>query len=63
MTGFYKFDGFLIGPVNHIYNANYEFHIENLNQYTLPHDGWYYFENEEDAKNFFGIEEETDESL
>lgn len=58
-NGFYKYDGGgLFGPSTKVYNANYELFVENLEQYTLPIDGWYYFESEELAKEFFGIEEE-----
>lgn len=61
MSGFYKLDGHLIGPVNNVYNKDYEFHIENADQYDLPHDGWHYFETEESAKEYFGIEDEEEQ--
>ena len=30
-------------------------HVDFLETYTLPIDGWYYFATEEEAKNFFNI--------
>lgn len=30
-------------------------HLDFLDTYTFPVDGWYYFATEEEAKNFFGI--------
>lgn len=31
-------------------------HIDLLAQLSLPYEGWYYFETEEEAKAFFNIE-------
>lgn len=31
--------------------------IDDLPLLQLPHEGWYYFETEQEAKNFFGITE------
>lgn len=33
-------------------------HPEITDMTTLPIDGWYWFETEEEAKTFFGIKEE-----
>lgn len=30
-------------------------HLDFLDTYTFPVDGWYYFETEEEAKAFFNI--------
>lgn len=30
-------------------------HIDITDLSTLPYEGWYYFETEEEAKNFFNI--------
>jgi hypothetical protein len=32
-------------------------HKDFLDTYTFPIDGWYYFETEQEAKDFFGITE------
>lgn len=31
-------------------------HPDHLDEVTLPHDGWYYFETEEEANTFFNIQ-------
>ena len=63
-NGFYKYESeTLFGPGRRIYNANYELLIEDKDQYALPIDGWYYFESEELAKEFFGIEDEEEQIL
>lgn len=33
--------------------------IDTINQYTLPYDGWYYFDTIEEAKLFFNISDES----
>ena len=30
---------------------------DTINEVELPHDGWHYFETEQEAKDFFGITE------
>ena len=54
--GFYKFDNgaLLYGP-NYVLNANYELRKETHYQNTYPVDGWYWFDSEVDAKDYFGI--------
>lgn len=54
--GFYKFtnDELFYGP-NFVSNANYELITVNHEQYSYPVDGWYYFESEELAREFFGL--------
>lgn len=59
--GFYKYDNeVLIGPANNVYNSAYELRTTNLEEYSLPVDGWHYFESEDAAKEFFGIEDIED---
>lgn len=55
MKGFFKQDGdeLLFAP-NFIINKNYELKIDSFSEYNYPVDGWFYFESEEEAKNFFG---------
>jgi hypothetical protein len=54
--GFYKFtdEELFYGP-NFVSNANYELIISNHEEYSYPIDGWYYFESEELAREFFGL--------
>lgn len=30
-------------------------HPEHLDEVTLPYEGWYWFDTEEEAKTFFGL--------
>ena len=32
-------------------------HLDYMGEVELPHEGWYFFETEEEAKNFFDIKE------
>lgn len=66
MSGFYKNDGgaVLNGP-NFVLNANYELRAETKDDHEYPTDGWYWFDTQEEAYSFFGIElpeENTPES-
>lgn len=58
-SGFYKLDGevLLYGP-HFVLNANYELRKETHSEHSYPVDGWYWFETEQEAKDFFGIVEE-----
>jgi hypothetical protein len=49
---FYKLDweDLLYAP-NFVLNKDYELKIENKDNYDYPVWGWYYFENEEIARN------------
>lgn len=55
---FYKLfdDGLHSGPFVH-YPDGTLLHPDVTDLTTLPIDGWYYFETEEEAKNFFNITE------
>lgn len=57
-SGFYKFDGDLIYGPNFVLHKDFELHIETKDQHTYPIDGWYWFDSEKQAKDFFGIVEE-----
>lgn len=59
-SGFYKLDGVLLYGPNFVLNANYELRKETKDQYTYPTDGWYWFDTEEEAYSFFGIEPQTE---
>ena len=55
---FYKNDNWtLLYWPNFVLNINYELKKEKKDEYTYPVDGWYWFENEDEAKEFLGIEE------
>lgn len=58
-SGFYKLDGevLLYGP-HFVLNANYELRKETHSEHSYPVDGWYWFDTEQEAKDFFGIVEE-----
>lgn len=54
-SGFYKLDGELLYGPNFVLNANYELRKETHTKYTYPVDGWYWFDTEEQAREFFGL--------
>lgn len=61
--GFYKIQrqSILDEPVvlyapNFVLNKDYELRIDNYESYSYPVDGWYYFDNEINAYNFFGLD-------
>ena len=55
-SGFYKLDGeILLYAPNFVLNANYELRKETHTEHTYPIDGWYWFDTEQEAKDFFGI--------
>jgi hypothetical protein len=53
--GFYKLDGILCYGPNFVLNAQYELRKEQKDTYTYPVDGWYWFEDENAARSFFGL--------
>lgn len=63
--GFYKNDdgNLLYGP-NFVLNKDYELKKENKDNYTYPVNGWYWFDSESDARVYFNMpteEENTNE--
>jgi hypothetical protein len=54
--GFYKLQEttLLYGSIA-VYNKYYTLIANNHETYTYPVDGWYYFESEELAREFFGL--------
>jgi hypothetical protein len=56
-SGFYKNDNgqLLYGP-NFVLNKDYELRRENKDHYTYPVDGWFWFDNEDEAYVYFNIE-------
>ena len=55
--GFYKNgeNNTLMYAPNFVYNKDYELLIDNQATYTYPIDGWYYFENEQEATTHFNL--------
>lgn len=58
-SGFYKLDGDLLFGPNYVLNSNYELRRETRDQNTYPVDGWYWFDNEAQAREFFGVEDQN----
>lgn len=54
-SGFYKLDGDLLFGPNFVLNANYELRRESYEQHSYPTDGWYWFDNEAEARTFFNL--------
>lgn len=55
-SGFYKNDnGILLYGPNFVLNVDYELHRETYTTAEYPVDGWYWFDSEDEAYNFFGI--------
>jgi hypothetical protein len=54
-AGFYKWENpiLLFGRV--VLDANYELRSEMKDEYGYPVDGWYWFDDEDQAKQFFGV--------
>lgn len=54
--GFYKREdeNLLYGP-NFVVNANYEMYKEEKDSYTYPIDGWYWFDDETQARENLGL--------
>lgn len=52
---FYKYDNEYLHSGPFIQMPDGFLHVDYLDTYTLPVNGWYYFETEEEAKTFFNI--------
>jgi hypothetical protein len=56
-AGFYKTqDGEVYYGPNFVVSATYELYKEFKDSYEYPIDGWYWFEDEDEAYLFFNIE-------
>ena len=54
--GFYKNDeGQLLYGPNFVISSWYDLRKETKDQHTYPIDGWYWFDSEEDAREFFNM--------
>lgn len=59
-AGFYKYeDPNLYFGANYVLNADYELRKETKDDHSYPVDGWYWFDSQDEAKQFFEIEEEN----
>lgn len=60
---FYKNEnGNLLWGPNYVLNRNYKLYADQHDTYTYPIDGWYWFDTEAQAREFFGLppaDEET----
>jgi hypothetical protein len=62
-SGFYKLDGAdLLYGQNYIINAEYTLLREHKDEYSYPQDGWMWFDSEDQAREYFGIQEDQKES-
>ena len=59
-SGFYKLDGdqLLYGP-NFVYGPTFTLLREDKDQYTYPVDGWYWFDSEQLAREYWNLPEPT----
>lgn len=61
--GFYKKENnYLIYGPNFVLNMNYELRLDLKDTYEYPIDGWYWFDSDDEAYAFFGLEKPTIES-
>ena len=54
-SGFYKLDGELLYGPNYVLNKDYELRRETHESNTYPVGGWYWFDSEEAARQFFNL--------
>lgn len=55
MEGFYKYENEQLQFANSIISTDYILIKEDKDNYQYPVDGWYWFESEEEAKQFFNV--------
>lgn len=54
---FYKEDnGSLLIGENFVYSPTVTLKTEDKDNFTYPQDGWYWFDTEDEAYSFFGLE-------
>ena len=60
-AGFYKYEEpFLHFGANYVLNADYELRKESKDDHEYPVDGWYWFDSQDEAHAFFGIDGDSD---
>jgi hypothetical protein len=57
-SGFYKLGEGLLYGSNFVLHKDFELHRETKDQHTYPIAGWYWFDSETQAKEFFNIANE-----
>ena len=53
--GFYKFDDILLYGPNSVAGPDLHLIKEEKDLYTYPVEGWYWFNSENEARDFFGL--------
>jgi len=61
--GFYKWYGYLYYAPNFVSTPTFDLYKEQKDTYTYPFDGWYWFDSENDAYEFYGIERAVEEGI
>lgn len=60
-SGFYKNDyGTLLCGPNQVLSGSYNLFKEQKNEYQYPVHGWYWFDSEDEARQFFNLEKPID---
>lgn len=55
-SGFYKNDsGFLSYGQNYVLAGSFNLYKEHKDEYSYPYNGWYWFDTEEQAREFFNL--------
>lgn len=63
-AGFYKIDGDELVYGRTIFGPTYTLIIEDHKNYTYPtSDGWFWFDSEREAKDYFGIPYELEDGM
>jgi len=55
-SGFYKYENPIMLHGTVVLDMNYELRSEQNEEYEYPIDGWYWFNTEDEAYEFFGAE-------
>lgn len=56
-AGFYKYESGILSWGKWVLNREYELYADKHAEYELPVDGWYWFNDIDEAKAFFKIED------
>lgn len=54
-SGFYKYEEILLHGPNAVHGPDFSLLKEEKDNYSYPVEGWYWFDSEEVAKEFFGV--------
>lgn len=62
-SGFYfNENGNLLYAPNYVLNIDFELHAENKDEHEYPVYGWHWFDSEDEAYTFFGIDKPITET-